>query len=127
MKVLVEFFKTTNVNSGDQGGLKRLLKHAVPLSVWIGCGNHKLALCFKHLLGAFPNVSDADSTLLAIWKFFHYRPVALNFLQDVAAAYLEHAITLVCPSVTRWPQAMKEHVRLFTMGKNSYSALFRYV
>ena len=102
MKVLVEFFEsievsisccrfpcmdTTNVNSGDQGGLKRLLKHAVPLSVWIGCGNHKLALCFKHL-GQFPNVSDADSTLLAIWKFFHYRPLALKFLQEVAAVYL---------------------------------------
>lgn len=113
-KVPVEFFEnievpilnclfscmdTTNVNSGDYSGLKRLLKHAVPLSVWIGCGNHKLALCVKHLLGEYPNVSDADSTLLA--SCFHYRSLALNFLQDVAAVYLEHAVAQVCPSVKR--------------------------
>ena len=34
----VRFFcmDTSNVNSGDRSGLKRLLKHAVPLGVWIG-------------------------------------------------------------------------------------------
>ena len=52
----------TNVNSGEKVGLKSLLKHAVLLAIWIGCGNHKHALCFKHLLGKFPFVSYADST-----------------------------------------------------------------
>ena len=41
---------TTNINSGMQSGLIRLLKHAVPLGNWVGCGNHKVPLCFKHLL-----------------------------------------------------------------------------
>ena len=41
---------TTNVNSGERGGLKRLLKFLIPMDVWIGCGNHKVALCFKHLV-----------------------------------------------------------------------------
>ena len=40
----------TNVNSGKRSGLKHLLKHVAPLSVWIGSGNHKLALYFKNLL-----------------------------------------------------------------------------
>ena len=44
---------TTNVNSGKRSGLKRLLEHAIPLLKWIGCNNHKLALCFKHLIPQF--------------------------------------------------------------------------
>ena len=93
---------TTNVNSGEKAGLKRLLKHAVPLGCWIGCGNHKIALCFKHLLGDFPVVFSADATLLCLWKFFHYRPLAVNFLKNAAEAYEEAQVTPVCPSVTRW-------------------------
>ena len=41
----------TNVNLGEKEHLKRLLQHKVPLLVWIGCGNQKLALCLKHLMG----------------------------------------------------------------------------
>ena len=41
--------EATNVNSEEKGRLKCLLKHAVPHLNWVGCGNHKLALCFKHL------------------------------------------------------------------------------
>ena len=49
---------TTNVNSGVVGGLKRYLEHKVPLFCWIGCNNHKLALCFKHLIPQFPCIFD---------------------------------------------------------------------
>ena len=31
---------TTNVNSREKEGLKRLLQHVVPIAAWIGCGNH---------------------------------------------------------------------------------------
>ena len=60
---------TTNVNSGEKGGLKRLLKHVIPMAAWIGCGNDKVALCFKHLLPEFQSVADADTTLLALEIF----------------------------------------------------------
>ena len=53
---------TTNVNSSEQSGLKQLLKHVVPLGNWVSCGNHKMALCFKHLLNDFPDVFSADAT-----------------------------------------------------------------
>lgn len=102
-KVLVEFFEnmevpisncrfscvdTTNVNAGDQGGLNRLLKHAVPLSVWIVCENHKLALCFKYLLGRSKYLR-CRFVIIGNLEVFHYLPLAFNFLQDVAAVYLE--------------------------------------
>ena len=93
---------TTNVNSGNRGGLKRYLLHEVPMALWVGCGNHKLALCFKHLLGEFPFVADLDTTLLSLWRFFHYRPLAVNFLQEIADAYNENQTLPVCPSTTRW-------------------------
>ena len=63
---------TTNVNSGEKSGLKRLLQHVVPIAAWTGCGNQKVALCFEHLLHEFPSVADANAMLLALWKFFHY-------------------------------------------------------
>ena len=57
---------TTNVNSRENGGLKRLLQHVIPIAAWIGCGSHEVAFCFKHLLNEFPSVADADATLLAL-------------------------------------------------------------
>ena len=66
-------------------------------------GNHKVVLFSKHLLNVFPDVLSADATLLALWKFFHYRPLAINFLlKNAADAYEEYRVTPVSPSVTRW-------------------------
>ena len=89
---------TINVNSGEKKGLECLLQHELPLLVWIGCGNHRLALCFKHLMGEYTNIDNADATLLASWKYFQYRPLVLNFLKETADDYEEHIITPVCPS-----------------------------
>ena len=82
--------------------LKRLLKDAVPLGVWIGCGNHKLALRFKYLLPLFSEIFSADATLTALWKFFHYRPLAISFIENAAEVFQEDFVVPVCPSVTRW-------------------------
>ena len=92
----------TNVNSGRRSGLKRLLKHAVPLSVWIGCGNHKLALCLKHLLPLFSEIFSADTILTALWNLFHYRPLAMSFIKNAAEVFQEDSVVPVCPSVRRW-------------------------
>ena len=55
---------TTNVNSGKQSGLERLLKHVASLGNWVSCGNHKMALRFKHLLNYFPDFFSAYATFL---------------------------------------------------------------
>ena len=57
---------TTNVNFGERNGLKRLLKHLIPLASWIGCGNHEIALCFKHLLLKFESVFSANAAFLVL-------------------------------------------------------------
>ena len=71
-----------NVNSGVKSRLKRLLHDVVPIASWTGCGNSKVKFCFKHLFNKFPSVDDADATLLAVWKFFYYRPLAMNLLEN---------------------------------------------
>ena len=91
---------TTNVNSGGKSGTKHLLQHAIPCAVWIHCGNHKVALSFKHLLQVYPDVLAADATLLALWKFFYYQPLTTNFVKNVAEMYDEKQKAPVCPSVT---------------------------
>ena len=68
----------------------------------VDCHNHKLALCFKHLLKEFPCVAEFDIALLSLWKYFHYRPLAVNFLQEFAEVYNENQALPVCPSATRW-------------------------
>ena len=50
--------------------MKKLLQNVALLAIWIGCGNQKVALCFKHLLQVYPDVLAADAMLLALWKTF---------------------------------------------------------
>ena len=81
MKALIKFFDkmnipitqahfscmgNTNVNSGSRGGLKRYILHEILMALWVGYGNHKLALCFKHLLKEFPCVAEFDLMLLSL-------------------------------------------------------------
>ena len=117
MKALIKFFDeinvpitqarffcmdNTNVHSGSRGGLKRYILHEIPMALWVGCGNHKLGLCFKHLLKEFPCVAEFDATLLSLWKYFRYRTLAVNLLQEFAEAYDENQVLPICPSTTRW-------------------------
>ena len=44
---------TTHLNSGEKNRLKRHLEHNIPLSKYIECNNHKLALTFQHLISIF--------------------------------------------------------------------------
>ena len=86
---------TTNVNSGERNGLKRHLEHIVPMLQWIGCNNHKLALCFKHLIPQFPSINDTDTFLLNLWKFFKYGPLTKHFLEEIASMYGQDPVTAV--------------------------------
>lgn len=45
---------TTNVDSGEQNDFKQRLVHILR---WIGCNNHKLVLCFQHLIPKFPIIN----------------------------------------------------------------------
>ena len=77
------------------------MQHEVPLLVWIGYGNHKGALCFKHLIGEYTNINNANAILLALSKYFHHCPL-VNFLKEAADTYEELVIMPICLHFTRW-------------------------
>ena len=116
MKALIKFFDeinisitqahfscidNTNLNSGSHGGLKRYILHKILMALWVGCGNHKLAICFKHLLKEFPCVAEFDIVLLSLWMYFHYRPLVVKILQEFGETYDENQALPVCPSTTK--------------------------
>ena len=75
---------STNVNSGVPNGLKYLLQHSLPMLWWVRCNNHKLVLCFKHLIPQFATIYESNAFLLSLWKFFKYHPLPKNFLDESA-------------------------------------------
>ena len=81
---------------------KRHLEHKLQLLKWIGCNNHKLALIFKHLIPSFQCVAEIDIFLLNLWKYFKYRPLAMNISGNTSEMYGDSPTALICPSVTRW-------------------------
>ena len=91
----------TNLNSGSPCGWKRYILHEILMALWVGCGSHKLALWLKHLLEELPCAAEFDIVLLSLWKYFQYRPLAINFLQELLrpTMKIKH---LVCPNTTRW-------------------------
>ena len=93
----------TNVNSGENGGLKRLLQHLVRIATWIGCGNQKVALVSNTSITSL-NVSPIlmQPCLHYGRKFFHYQPIALNFLENASESFGEPSFIPVCPSVSSW-------------------------
>ena len=79
-KVRIACMDTTNLNYGDSGRLERLPRHTILHLNWVGCGNHKLVLCFKQLLQEFLSEQESDAFLKTLWKFFKYCSLAMNLL-----------------------------------------------
>lgn len=59
-------FDGCNTMSGENKGLQRTFQHHMPYQIYINCRNHKLTLCVKHMMGAFPVLQDIDNLLLAV-------------------------------------------------------------
>ena len=45
---------------------------------------------------------DADAFLETLWKFFTYRPLAMNLIEEAAEMYQVHVVTPLVPNQTRW-------------------------
>ena len=71
---------TTNVNSGEKGGLKRCLKHEVPLLLCVGYNSLKLALYFKHSIPQ-ATTQQTIATILMLLEVFNCINVMLLTFQ----------------------------------------------
>ena len=81
----------TNVN------LRQYLGTTIPMMLCVGFGNHEQAPCFKHLLPHYETILETDIFLESLWKFFKYRPLAMNLLDKCADIYSDHVVLSVCP------------------------------
>ena len=73
----------TNSMSSERCGLQHLIKHSSPHAEYINCCNHKLPLCFVHLLKEFPSLVSLDAMLLPVWKLFKYSTVKKEVFNDM--------------------------------------------
>ena len=60
---------------------------------------------------------------LALWKYFHYRHLAVTFLENASEIYAKPSIVPVCPSVTGWTAHDRARKNLHNGYKQLLSAL----
>ncbi|CAG2224053.1 unnamed protein product [Mytilus edulis] len=95
-------FDGCNTMSGEEKGLQRRMRHLSPLSFYINCRNHKLALCLKHLAKDIPLLAELDKTLLCLWKMFEYSPLKAGVFRVFQETYGLKPMVLIKASMTRW-------------------------
>ena len=95
-------FDGTNAMSGEKTGVQRRYRCEAPFSIYVNCGCHRLASCFKHLVNKFPCISEIDKLLLGLWKNVHYSSVNRHIFCELQQAYHLQPRHLVKTAVTRW-------------------------
>ncbi|XP_033761513.1 uncharacterized protein LOC117343277 [Pecten maximus] len=97
-------FDGTNSMSGCNTGVQRRLRNVSPLSVYMNCRAHKLALVMVHLMKIkeYDILQQVDSCLLGLWKLFEYSPRKFEIFRSVQAAYGKQPLHLIKAATTRW-------------------------
>ena len=60
--------------SGDKTGVKRWLKELSPQALFVHCRCHVLQLASEQIANTTPGIKHVYTTLMTLWKFFHYTP-----------------------------------------------------
>ena len=88
--------------SGDKTGVQRRLKELSPHALFIHCHCHVLQLASVQAANATPGIKHVYTTLMTLWKFFHYSPKRAESLKEIQKALDLPELTIVNPSDTRW-------------------------
>ena len=69
--------------SGDKAGVQRRLKELSPHALFVHCHCHVLQLASVQTDNAIPGIKQhVYTTLMMLWKFFHYSPKHAESLRD---------------------------------------------
>eukprot|EP00111_Clytia_hemisphaerica_P019691 TCONS_00058113-protein len=90
------------VMSGEHNGLKALLGNITPHFIYIHCRNHRLALCFAHLIPEFKEFENFDGLLLNLYLLLKKSTVKQSIFDEVQKAYNLTSLKLIKAAVTRW-------------------------
>ena len=88
--------------AGEHAGVKQLLAAATYHFVYIHCRNHRLALCFAHLIPKFPDFENFDSLLLNLYLLMKNSSVKQSIFEEIQQAYELLSLKLIKAAVTRW-------------------------
>ena len=86
--------------SGDKTGVQRKLRELSPHALFVHCRCHVLQQASVQAANATPSVKH--TTLMMLWKFFHYSPKRAESLKEIQKVLDLPELKIVKQSVTRW-------------------------
>ena len=105
--------------SGDKTGVQRRLKELSPQALFVHCRCHVLQLTSVQAANATPGIKHVYTTLMTLWKFFHYSPKHAESIKDIQKVLGLPELKIVKPSDTLW----LAHECCVKAAKASYSSI----
>ena len=112
-------FDGATTSSGNKTGVQRRFKELSPHALFVHCHCHVLQLASVQAANATPGVKHVYTTLMTLWKFFHYSPKYAESLKEIQKVLDLPELKIVKPSDTRW----LAHERCVKAVKASYSSI----
>ena len=81
---------------------QRRLKELSPYTLFVHCHCHVLQLASVQAANATPGIKQVYTTLMTLWKFFHYSPKHAESLKENQKVLDLPELKIVKPSDTRW-------------------------
>ncbi|CAC5370302.1 unnamed protein product [Mytilus coruscus] len=122
-KVMFDAFDGCNTMSGSVKGVQRLFRHQSVYSIYVNCRNHKLALCFKHVMKGYSILQETDACLLSFAKLFEYSAQKDNVLRNIQEVKGEKVLETIKPAATRWLSHKDACIRIFHRFESYIDAL----
>ena len=88
--------------AGEHNGVKSFFDSSTFHFNYIHCQNHRLVLCFAHLILKFDNFQKFDSILLNLYLLLKNSSVRQSIFDEVQNAYCLQPLKLIRAVVTRW-------------------------
>ena len=105
--------------SDDKSRVQRRLKTLSPHALFVHCHCHLLQLASVQAANATPDIWHVYTTLMALWKFFHYSPKRAAALKEIQQVLDSPELKDIKPSDTRW----LAHERCVRAVKTNYCSI----
>ena len=109
--------------AGEHNGVKSHLEKATSHFHYIHCRNHRLALCFAHLIPRYNDFQKFDSLLLNLFLLLKNSSVKQSIFNEVQNAYGLQSLKLIKAAVTRWLSHGKAAERVLDRFESLVAAL----
>ena len=88
--------------SGDNTGVQKRLKELSPHALFVYCRSYDLQLASVQAANAILGIRHVYTTLMTLWKFFHYSPKRPKSLKEIQKVLDLPELKIVKPSDIPW-------------------------